>query len=331
MTNTTEQALRDALEEERRLRIIGQQPDIHRESIRDMRRACYAATDAALSMPPSEQEPVAPRAFRTPDVGTPWWQTAKDCGAWTDRNEGDVGYVHFGSVEALRVYTMKVCRQAEAAAIAAHPAPQPAEHRCLTCNGHGLVGGHMQDGSGFAEACPECNGSGKEAQPSEVRAVSVPEALTGEQIALIDSMLLAYIDAIKASGEYERWHYIPEVDDMRDRLSSLSSPQAPSVPDGYALVPVEPTPGMLMAIYEAMKHLCSPKSAADAYSAMLAAAPQASVPDEVRKDAERWNHAMDWGVKDFAVCRRIGRTGQCWEPIKTSGPIDAALAEKGGK
>ena len=56
-------------------------------------------------------------------------------------------------------------------------------------------------------------------------------------------------------------------------------------------------------------------------------APQApSVPDDVRKDAERWNHAMDWETKDFAVCRRVGRTGSCWEPIKTSGPIDAAIA-----
>ena len=56
-------------------------------------------------------------------------------------------------------------------------------------------------------------------------------------------------------------------------------------------------------------------------------APQApSVPDDVRQDAERWNHAMDWATVDFAVCRRVGRTGSCWEPIKTSGPIDAAIA-----
>lgn len=58
----------------------------------------------------------APRAFREPEPGTPWWQTAKDCGAWTDRKEGDIGYVHFGSVEALRVYTLKIGNQARAAA-----------------------------------------------------------------------------------------------------------------------------------------------------------------------------------------------------------------------
>jgi hypothetical protein len=37
--------------------------------------------------------------------GLPWWQIAKDCGCWTDSNEGDMGLVHFGSTEALRVHT----------------------------------------------------------------------------------------------------------------------------------------------------------------------------------------------------------------------------------
>jgi hypothetical protein len=41
--------LREALINERRVRTLGQLPDIHRESLRDARRACYAATDAALS------------------------------------------------------------------------------------------------------------------------------------------------------------------------------------------------------------------------------------------------------------------------------------------
>jgi len=53
-----------------------------------------------------------PHPFSIPEPGVPWWQTAKDCGAWTDRESGDVGYVHFGSVEALRVYTVKVTEQA---------------------------------------------------------------------------------------------------------------------------------------------------------------------------------------------------------------------------
>lgn len=63
----------------------------------------------------TDERPRAPKAFREPEPGTPWWQTAKDCGAWTDRGEGDLGYVHFGSVEALRVFAGKIARQAEAA------------------------------------------------------------------------------------------------------------------------------------------------------------------------------------------------------------------------
>jgi hypothetical protein len=43
------EALREALTEERRVRLLGQEPDVHWESMRDIRRACYAATDAALT------------------------------------------------------------------------------------------------------------------------------------------------------------------------------------------------------------------------------------------------------------------------------------------
>lgn len=39
----------DALVEERRVRLLGQEPDIHWESMRDLRRAAYAATDAAIA------------------------------------------------------------------------------------------------------------------------------------------------------------------------------------------------------------------------------------------------------------------------------------------
>jgi hypothetical protein len=42
-------ALREALAEERRVRLLGQEPDVHWESLRDIRRACYAKTDAALT------------------------------------------------------------------------------------------------------------------------------------------------------------------------------------------------------------------------------------------------------------------------------------------
>lgn len=39
----------EALIEERRVRLLGQEPDVHWESMRDIRRACYAATDAAIA------------------------------------------------------------------------------------------------------------------------------------------------------------------------------------------------------------------------------------------------------------------------------------------
>ena len=39
----------EALKSERALRVIGQHPDVHWESLRDMRRSVYAATDAALA------------------------------------------------------------------------------------------------------------------------------------------------------------------------------------------------------------------------------------------------------------------------------------------
>ena len=39
----------EALKSERALRVIGQHPDVHWESLRDMRRSVYAATDAVLA------------------------------------------------------------------------------------------------------------------------------------------------------------------------------------------------------------------------------------------------------------------------------------------
>lgn len=40
------------------------------------------------------------------------------------------------------------------------PQPQPAPpvpEKCLTCNGHALIGGHLPDGSSHGEPCPDCN------------------------------------------------------------------------------------------------------------------------------------------------------------------------------
>jgi hypothetical protein len=43
------QELLGALLEERRVRLMGQEADVHWESLRDMRRAAIAATDAAIA------------------------------------------------------------------------------------------------------------------------------------------------------------------------------------------------------------------------------------------------------------------------------------------
>ena len=48
-----------------------------------------------------------------------------------------------------------------------------------------------------------------------------------------------------------------------------------------------------------------------------------------REDAVRWRYAMDWGTKGFAVCQRVDGIGECWEPIKTNGPIDHARRIEG--
>lgn len=62
--------------------------------------------------------------------------------------------------------------------------------------------------------------------------------------------------------------------------------------------------------------------------AALQASRQPVTQQGVAENAARWQFVMDWGNKDFAVCKRVGVTGTCWEPIKTSGPVDAALATK---
>jgi hypothetical protein len=83
------------------------------------------------SSPPREPRPTEPAgsslvhptesAVGVPATGVPWWQTAKDCGCWTDKSDGDMGYVHFGSTEALRVFVTKICAQAYRAGLAAVP------------------------------------------------------------------------------------------------------------------------------------------------------------------------------------------------------------------
>lgn len=68
--------------------------------------------------------------------------------------------------------------EATEATPASQPQTTPAEPAqsttCVTCDGHGLIGGHTPDGSGHGEPCPECNS--EPAQP-----VELPD-MTGQQI-----------------------------------------------------------------------------------------------------------------------------------------------------
>jgi hypothetical protein len=52
------------------------------------------------------------RAGEPVALGVPWWQIAKDHGCWTDKTDGDMGLVHFGSTEALRVFVTKITAMA---------------------------------------------------------------------------------------------------------------------------------------------------------------------------------------------------------------------------
>lgn len=69
------------------------------------------------------------------------------------------------SINASRLYDA-----IEAAILAKLQAAQaePVQSKCLTCNGHGLIGGHMQDGSGYGEGCPDCNPEPSHADPIEI-------------------------------------------------------------------------------------------------------------------------------------------------------------------
>lgn len=89
-------------------------------------------------------------------------------------------------------------------------------------------------------------------------------------------MLAAYVEAIKASGDYERWHYIPEVEAVAEALRAHPAPTQP-VPQGWKLVPVEPTSNMLAAM-SGEWHSSRWAAARIQYAAMLAAAPQPEQP-----------------------------------------------------
>lgn len=60
-----------------------------------------------------------------------------------------------------------------------------------------------------------------------------------EALSSAPDMLTSYVEAIKASGDYDRWHYIPEVEDVAGLIRGYVAPQPPAPSEQTAL----PNPG----------------------------------------------------------------------------------------
>jgi len=166
--------------------------------------------------------------------------------------------------------------------------------------------------------------------------------------------LLARYVGLVESGDAGNWDAEEEPEVIAAR-AALTAPAAEvpeqstrlrgGVPEGWKLMPVEPTPEMVSdggfaetSFSDSYRGDCLAYIGDDAakacWKAMLQAAPQApaaALDAGVVRDAEILRYVMDWNTKDFAVCKRVGATGQCWEPIKTTGPIEAAMSAQTGK
>jgi len=109
--------------------------------------------------------------------------------------------------------------------------------KCATCNGHGLVGGHMQDGSGYGEGCPDCN-------PDPAPAAE-PEAMPADWFA-----------GMPEQYRTEAWR--------------IASTRLRGGVPGWKLVPVEPTPEMQTA---ALPYVMRQHQTRQVWRSMVEAAP----------------------------------------------------------
>lgn len=109
-----------------------------------------------------------------------------------------------------------------------------------------------------------------------------------------------------------------------------AAPVPAAVPDGWKLVPVEPTQAMYCAANE---HYESNEYCGNGgiYRAMLSAAPAApAVPDDVVKDAERYRYLRDISASDWLHnhLNIFNKRGNAFDDA-VDGAIDAAM-QKGG-
>lgn len=102
------------------------------------------------------------------------------------------------------------------------------------------------------------------------------EALAG-MLAIVDES--RGVDGYHLNGDTAEWDEFPEVEAARAALAQQPA-QAAAVPDGWQLVPVEPSIAMEYAGCKAASRLMGFSEANRVYRAMLAAAPAAPVAQE---------------------------------------------------
>jgi hypothetical protein len=99
---------------------------------------------------------------------------------------------------------------------------------------------------------------------------------TGEVLKPTREEMIAFLNG---SGEIDGLMFGEPAADKRPRfwwrkyLDVLSAPQGNAAQEGYVLVPVEPTEEMVEAGWVHTAHPCFSENVADAYKAMIAAAP----------------------------------------------------------
>jgi len=183
MTDTSTN-LAQALRAERDLRILGQQPDVHWESLRDLRRAVYTATDEALAAHEAEKQDdgaklagTAPRAnyVKAARVYALAYGRHDDAPGYLPRtqSEADVFEPHAWVIGAMMQAFVDGWSDGHAAGIAFMKAAAEAEKqaRCQSC-GDAATRNVPEEATSFPG--PYCSGCGpgveKQAGPVAVQA-----------------------------------------------------------------------------------------------------------------------------------------------------------------
>ena len=112
----------------------------------------------------------------------------------------------------------------------------------------------------------------------------------------------------------------------------LARAAVPSVPEGWKLVPVEPTPKMLVALWDhrdSMAGQSENRIARAGYAALLTAAPQAPADAGVVMDAERLDWLL-WRIPGDALRHCVGELSDTSNGAEFRAAIDAAMSAQAG-